>query len=455
MSNILKKPYEISLWEDVLEKVNIKDSETSEVTVKQYYKESQVAIIGSDTMDTPIRAYNPILTQNTNGSSTLTFTINYKYYDDNGELIDNPFVGLLVNERKVKLRYDGEWYDFVIKSIQENSENKTFTYTAKDLFINELSKNGFNLQLDTELENNQGTITELAEYTLAETDWQVDKNNSEIIQQFNEEALYEIILNTAITVNNMQDKSDSLQIASGETVYGFYSNISEENSFVQLLYRVDGEYKKDSDRVILNSPNYYIDNVKYKKLASGVMAPEFASQMNISDIYRGDRLVRKQETAYDSLLDKYVSVYKDAQNKTVYSYTENEYISPTIIKNFITNASSFVTTNGWLPSSKATIDDYIYPPINSAADLSDVTFIPFLKMKFTDTSSYVYNSGVTDNKTAISSFAKDEKYVFRVKYGRGSDGAKPEKVITSQGLRAKIAEYTLENGGLYFRNCLF
>ena len=446
MSNILKKPYEISLWEDVLERVNIEDPETSEVTVKQYYKESQVAIIGSDTMNTPIRAYNPILTQNTNGSSTLAFTINYKYYDDNGELVDNPFVGLLVNERKVKLRYDGEWYDFVIKSIQENSENKTFTYTAKDLFINELSKNGFNLQLDTELENNQGTITELAEYTLAETDWQVDKENSDIVQQFNEEALYEIILNTAITVNNMQDKSDSLQIASGETVYGFYSNISEENPFVQLLYREDGAYEKDSDRVILNSPNYSIDNVTYKELASGIMAPSFAFQMNISDDYRGDRLVRKQETAYDSLLDKYVSVYKDAQNKTVYSYTENEYISPTIIKNFITNASNFVTTNGWLPSNKATIDDYIYPPINSAADLSDVTFIPFLKMKFANTSSYVYNSGVADNKTAISSFAKDEKYVFRIKYGRGSDRAKPGKVTTSQGLRAKIAEYTLENG---------
>ena len=39
MSNILKKPYEISLWEDVLERVNIEDPETSEVTVKQYYKE--------------------------------------------------------------------------------------------------------------------------------------------------------------------------------------------------------------------------------------------------------------------------------------------------------------------------------------------------------------------------------------------------------------------------------
>ena len=78
MSNILKKPYEISIWEDILERVNIEDPETSEITVKQYYKENQLAIIGSDSMDTPIRAFNPILTQNVNGYSTLTFTIYYK-----------------------------------------------------------------------------------------------------------------------------------------------------------------------------------------------------------------------------------------------------------------------------------------------------------------------------------------------------------------------------------------
>lgn len=447
MSNILKKPYEISIWEDVLERVNIEDPETSEVTIKQYYKENQLAIIGSDSMDTPIRAFNPILTQNVNGSSTLTFTIYYKYYDEElGELVDNPFAKLLVNERKIKLKYDNKWYDFIIKNIQENSENKTFTYTAKDLFINELSKNGFNLQLDTELENNQGTIIELAEYTLGETDWKVDKENSEIVQQFNEEALYEIALNSTITVINMQNKEESIQIAGGKTVYCFYSSIASQDSFVQLLYREDGLYEKDSDRVILNSPNYSIDNVTYKELASGVIAPNFAMEMNISDDYRGDRLVRKQETAYDSLLDKYVSIYKDSQNQELYSYTENEYISPTIIQNFITNASDFVTTDGWLGSNKAIIDDYIYPPINSAADLSDVTFISFLKAKFNDTTSYIYNSGIADNKNNISNFAKDEKYVLRIKYGRAADGAKPAKVPVSQGLRAKVAEYTLENG---------
>jgi hypothetical protein len=66
----------------------------------------------------------------------------------------------MVNERKIKLRHgelgesDCKWYDFVIKNIQENSENKTFSYTAKDLFINELSKSGFDIELDAKLENN-------------------------------------------------------------------------------------------------------------------------------------------------------------------------------------------------------------------------------------------------------------------------------------------------------------
>jgi hypothetical protein len=60
-------------------------------------------------------------------------------------------LGLTVNERKVKLRYgelgteDCKWYDFIIKDVKENSDNKTFQYTCKDLFINELSKSGFSV----------------------------------------------------------------------------------------------------------------------------------------------------------------------------------------------------------------------------------------------------------------------------------------------------------------------
>ena len=42
-----KKPYEISIWEDQL----ITEGSS------QYYKESKIAIIGSNTIDSPIRAF--------------------------------------------------------------------------------------------------------------------------------------------------------------------------------------------------------------------------------------------------------------------------------------------------------------------------------------------------------------------------------------------------------------
>jgi hypothetical protein len=186
MNNLFNKPYEISLWEDYLNfevrflndsdeivKIenyegsleNFKNLEGYKTKINQYFKERKLCVIGSDSMNTPIRAFNGKLVSNTNGSSTLTFSMQYKYYDaDSNKLLDNPFIKLLVNERKIKLRHgelgaeDTKWYDFVIKNVQENSESKVFDYTAKDLFINELSKSGFSIQLDTKLENNQGTI---------------------------------------------------------------------------------------------------------------------------------------------------------------------------------------------------------------------------------------------------------------------------------------------------------
>jgi len=110
-------------------------------------------------MATSIAAYNKHLKKEATGMNTLTFSIYSKYYDtENEELLDNPYLPYLVNERKVKLKYykgdEVKWLDFLIKDISENSSDYSFTYTATDLFINELSKSGFNLEFSTELENN-------------------------------------------------------------------------------------------------------------------------------------------------------------------------------------------------------------------------------------------------------------------------------------------------------------
>jgi hypothetical protein len=129
-------------------------------------------------MDTPTRAVSGKLVSNMNGSNTFTFNMYSRYYDEEaGSFYDNPFLNLLVNERKVKLRYgsiddaDCRWYDFIIKDVKESSDTKVFSYTCKDLFTNELSKTGFSLVLDAELQNNMGTMTELAERILEESDW--------------------------------------------------------------------------------------------------------------------------------------------------------------------------------------------------------------------------------------------------------------------------------------------
>ena len=148
MSELIKKPYKISLWEDeqiylITETGN--DEDRYETTIlpdreytllNKYVRENCLAIIGSSTMDTPIRAFEPKLVRQTNGTNTLTFQIFYRYYDEDDECFKlNPFTNLLVNERKVKLFYDGEWFDFVIKQIQEDSQKYTFTYTCQDLYI--------------------------------------------------------------------------------------------------------------------------------------------------------------------------------------------------------------------------------------------------------------------------------------------------------------------------------
>ena len=88
MANMFKKPYEISLWEEVLifrikcfneagelietvideEKMRQEWPEGTKTTeVAQYYKERKIAIIGSNTMDTPIRVINPKMVSKVNG----------------------------------------------------------------------------------------------------------------------------------------------------------------------------------------------------------------------------------------------------------------------------------------------------------------------------------------------------------------------------------------------------
>ena len=468
--DIIKKPYEISLWEDILTFVvkvgdNLIEYEGSlegavGQVVAQYYKERLICVIGSDTMDTPIRAVQPKLVSNVNGENTLTFNIYSHYYDEEQEqFFTNPFIGLLVNERKIKLRYgklgaEGtKWYDLIIKNIQENSENKTYTYTAKNLFVNELSKSGFNLELHQDLENNMGNIEELAEEVLRESDWQL-KKTGEILKQTLEEPLYQIKLNRNVVLNDMEGKFNSIELKAGTDLFVFYNNIVKRDSYVQFLYA--DKYEVDDDYIITNSPNWFLDGVTYN--TEGI--PDFTNDLALSDTYRGRRLVRKIKSKYDATIDKYVNVYKDASDKEIYGYSEIEYISPATIRSYVTNPNNYESYTGW-EIGKGENNQFPSFELVSVPDVRDVSssgildgsqnFVSCLKLKFTDTQQTLFNSGIVDFRHHINGFIQGEKYIFRIKYGKDAGDTRGKHGVyslqsTDIDLTLKVSKYDLEDG---------
>jgi hypothetical protein len=195
-------------------------------------------------MDSPARCVNPKLVEKINGENILTFTMYYQYIDPvTGVKEYNPFNKYMTNERKVKLRVGPEakteddnsckWYDLIIKNIQENSDSRAFTYTCKDQFVNELSKSGFDIVLDNELENNMGTIEELGATVLEGSDWVLESCDN--LKQYKEEPLYEVVVRNAIAADtnviakNIENEAETLNIR-GKVIYAFYSDVSERKS---------------------------------------------------------------------------------------------------------------------------------------------------------------------------------------------------------------------------------
>ena len=268
--SILTKDYEISVWEDRWGDDGL--------------VEKKVCTIGSNSMTSQSRAIDPVLTRNVNGTKKLSFKM-YRFYKDNitGEKVDNPFARELFNERKVKLWYDGTWYDFVVKNVVENSSNYLYTYSLEDALVQELSKNGFNVTLDDKLMNNMGDAKELGEKVLAETDWNVD---SEVFVQTVDESLVYVKLPDASNISNytIYKITDQIAYSSGvgkaaltieeraalanKTTLAFYSCCKNKPHRFQFIYSSKGYDKTDDgyaisrkdDRTINEKDcQYYID----------------------------------------------------------------------------------------------------------------------------------------------------------------------------------------------------
>lgn len=467
MSEILKKPYEISVWENRL--VTTDDD--------SYLEEVKLAVIGSDTMTAPNRVYSPILDVKNNGEQTLTFSLKYKYYDEEvGDFVVNPFTSFLFNERKVKLFYKDKWYEFIIKDFQESQEEYEYTYMAVDAFVNELSKNGYGLTFNVELNNNQGTAVELGKKVVEHTDWVIDEENSDLLRQTIDEAIYEATISSTIVpsqinIVNLDTNEDKIVFEAGTKIYVFYSYINDDSKQTNLQFIQQADKYQVDDNNVITSTNYRIEgDITITDTEIKVGNVTFCTIGDLDLTYKAYRVVYNSLTTYDPVMGRTVDRYEinyDNDKQDVYHYTTTDYTTSTAVTNIVTNGSNFTAYSNSLPTgwvapvntaSKLYLDTY--PSLKGKDGFADLTemdnltgYLVYDAIEMAPQSTLywkrtAFNDGIMNNASLIDSISKGEEYLLRIKYKVYDKNTEKLRVATADDgyLVALIGRYKIVDG---------
>lgn len=142
------------------------------------------------------RATNVKLEENLNGTHSLTFQIPDGYFDSaTGEFIHNEFVDNLYSEQKVKLKFDDKWYEFYVKQVTDTKQHNYYmkNYNCTDVYIEELSRNGYGIIFDEELYNNVEEIGTFTTEILDGSLWTyTPEHNWGDFTEYSEEKLFKV-----------------------------------------------------------------------------------------------------------------------------------------------------------------------------------------------------------------------------------------------------------------------
>ncbi len=482
--DLQKKDYEISVWEDVIEyeiatqeeQIYRLDSITEEAIkqfkkdnnlpqdsiikiIGQYFKEQQIAIIGSSHMTSPIKALEPELTENSNGEIELSFKMPMKYTDVfSGEKIDNNLIQLLTNERKIKLFYKGEWYDFIIKDSSENSSQGTISYVAKSLYFVELSKTGFEIELDEELENNQGTEEELAAQILSGTDWNLVKGHDN--EQVQIEPLYKFKLSKQLSVYDIHDINKKIIIPAEEQIYAFYSQINDKTEKdLQIIWgesyitKEDGtigiEYEKNMNGELVKYPTNLVlsDIITYSENGYPSFAYGYNTEgafLSVAEGLRGEKLIKQQKSLFIDAIKEYVKVYED-NGKEIYGFSKTDFLTTENISNLVANGKYITSTSGWAADKNAKLDFIVDPPLEQIAEIRESG----LSFTLANSNTGVMNTGFQTNLRQIASMQKGQEFVVGVRGKYLNNGAWMDLVLSSSDIEVVISPYKRETDGTF------
>ena len=424
--------YEISLWEDYPKSKTITVDGESQII--NYLEERKLCVIGADDYLTGARAIEPKMVEKVNGTHEFSFKMYHWYVDEiTGEKYRNPFDHLLINERKVKVFWKNNWYDMVIKQCLEETRTRSTIYKCVDLYVNELSKNGYSLEFSTDLQNNIGTVEELATSVLEGSSWQFDNESDRIIQK-SEEVVYEATIKDNFNANKIdpiagETTTTEINKTNNDTILMFYSEIQdlleindETSKECQFVWAAAGYATATGDTLVSNGDNYKAtftwdktngeDGHSYLQgFINDSLKVEIDLTNGVSSRYRAERLVDSQKTEFDPLLGCYANVYKDSQNNEVYGITRTEYSDPLMGVDLITNGSKWTNISGWYTQDNGASVSWGVHDGNSALTIS----------------GSVYNTGLMDHVSYFKRTDRDHKdgdfggickgdtYIFRYK----------------------------------------
>lgn len=310
MDTVIKENYEISVWRDVYE---MRAGET-EAT----WHEDKIAIIGSNTRTDAARAFNPVLTVDIYGQETFKFDIYSKYYDEDGTQVENPYLNLLINEAKVKVKFRGKWHDFIIKEVGEvHGNNFVVSYSCQSLAIYELGKSGYEIDFSEGQNNNVQTASEFMRTALDGSGWKFSRGNANLLEEDLEQA-FQISL-----VNDIQGKKVEYILENGEytkketnttfskdgLIFFPYSEISKTSGYAR------GVYVSDKFDIQFDSWNNKITNGVYCEVEA-----KYANGAAVTK-YKVVKVVENKKQEYNNYLQRYVDVYtKSGTDVKYYGY---------------------------------------------------------------------------------------------------------------------------------------
>ena len=382
MADLPTMPYEISIWED------IPVEPTSEKDIG-HFEERKISVIGTNKDKAAGSAFDPLLKEGINGERVLTFKLPRKYRNNVGVLIDNPYIKLLTSERKIKFR-DGEeysffneegtflpeklkeeddqdrWIDFIIKQVDEDKNSYVNTYTCKELFVNELGKNGWSVVLDSELENNYGTLPQLGEKILAGSDWTVN-GYSPVERVY--EPLFICTDDISVSAEKVIPKNGSPTSIKTKNIYAFYSQLESSTTISgQIVWTFKKDVKKQvlynqgklfSEKDLDENRRVVDDNDEYNYFIETTSSLHFIPTSGTGNIQgaaiQGGKIIESIRTHWDPVGEHYVQDYTVINaasgailGKEVYGYIEDKIVTSEMVQNQLANSNNFISQVGWI-----------------------------------------------------------------------------------------------------------